>query len=231
METSSTPKALVLFDIDGTLMRNAGDHHKEALVAGIRQVTGRATTLEGVNTTGRLDRDLIREMLLASGFPAAEIGRILSQVADACQRFYLQNCADDLTDRICPGLPHVLEDLEARGAVMGLVTGNLGEIGWKKMELTGLRSFFSVGAFSEHARNRARLARVACVRAIRAGLVDRHCRVSLIGDHANDIAAAKANKFLSIGVATGLMPYDELKEYRPDILVHDLTELDTALLV
>ncbi len=223
--------SLVLFDIDGTLIRNAGGHHKQALMAGIRSITGVETTLNGISTTGMLDRDLIRQMLLSTGQNEEQIRSSMNDIVAACQASYLRNCSADLTDRICPGLPDLLHDLQMRGAALGLVTGNLSAIAWKKMELTRLRTFFSVGAFSEHARNRARLARAAFVRAIRDRLVDKSCRVSLIGDHANDIAAAKANKFLAIAVATGLMPYDELKQHKPDILLHDLTELDPALLV
>ena len=38
--------ALVLFDIDGTLIRKAGPHHREALVAAVHRVTGIETTLD-----------------------------------------------------------------------------------------------------------------------------------------------------------------------------------------
>ena len=71
----------------------------------------------------------------------------------------------------------------------------------------------------------ARLARIALNRARKSKLVARDARVSLIGDHLNDIRAAKANGFRSIGVATGLMPFEELKSCGPDIVVRDVTEL------
>ena len=41
-------KALVLFDIDGTLLRRAGPHHREALAAAVKKVTGIVTTTDGV---------------------------------------------------------------------------------------------------------------------------------------------------------------------------------------
>ncbi len=37
---SAAFRSLVLFDIDGTLVRRAGAHHREALVQGVRRVTG-----------------------------------------------------------------------------------------------------------------------------------------------------------------------------------------------
>jgi hypothetical protein len=43
-----TYRALVLFDIDGTLVRRAGPNHREALVHAIRRVTGLESTTDGI---------------------------------------------------------------------------------------------------------------------------------------------------------------------------------------
>ena len=40
--------ALVLFDIDGTLLRRAGPHHRTALIDAIHRVTGVRTTTDGI---------------------------------------------------------------------------------------------------------------------------------------------------------------------------------------
>src|SRR5882724_11301062 len=50
--------ALVLFDIDGTLVRRAGAHHREALVEAVRRTVGLETTTDGVPVSGMLDRDI-----------------------------------------------------------------------------------------------------------------------------------------------------------------------------
>ena len=56
-------RALVLFDIDGTLLRRAGSHHKDALLTAVREVTGHDTSFDRIPTGGMLDRDLIRALL------------------------------------------------------------------------------------------------------------------------------------------------------------------------
>ncbi len=224
-------KSLVLFDIDGTLLRGAGQHHREALVEGIRRVTGHPTTLDGISTSGMLDRDLIATMLRAAGTSARQIRISMGQIAHECQAYYAENCALDLAPFVCPGVPEVLSRIRALGGTIGLVTGNLSVIGWKKLELAGLREFFSVGAFAEDGTTRARLARVAASRAKRLQLIARNARISLVGDHYNDVVAAKANGFQSIAVATGLTPIDDLAASRPDILVSDLLALDLERLV
>lgn len=223
--------SIVLFDIDGTLIRRAGPHHKTALIAGIRKVTGLETSLDGIATHGMLDGDLIRNMLQASGYTEDLLAPNLPAIITEAQRYYLDHCADDLRPYLCPGVVDTLRELRNRGAALGLVTGNLSQIGWKKMELARLRDYFSFGAFAEDNGTRINLARMAAKHAFEAGLADPDARVSLIGDHPNDIRAAKANNFQAIGVATGLSTFEELQAARPDMAVLDLRELDVRMLL
>ncbi len=222
---------LVLFDIDGTLIRGAGPHHKQALVEGIRRATGRSTSLEGLETAGALDRDLIASMLRASGESERRIRAGLAQIMRECQNSYLCNCAADLTPFLCRGVADTLAAFKSRGAVLGLVTGNLSAIGWKKVELAGVRPYFSLGAFAEDGRTRARLGRVAAHRAVSLGLTSKATRIFLIGDHPNDVAAAKANGYHSIAVASGITPFEELAAAKPDTLVQHLGELELSSLL
>lgn len=224
-------KSLVLFDIDGTLLRGAGTHHKSSLIEGIRKVTGFSTTLDDVPTAGMLDRDLIASMLRGAGQSERRIRMALRPIMAECQNCYLANYAIDLRTNVCAGVPEFLSQLIARGAVLGLVTGNLSQIGWRKVELAGLREYFSVGAFADDGTTRTRLARVAAWRAINQGLIGKDCRISLVGDHGNDVEAAKRNGFQAVGVATGVTSLEKLRASEPDILVRDLTELDPARLI
>jgi phosphoglycolate phosphatase-like HAD superfamily hydrolase len=217
-------QALVLFDIDGTLVRGAGEHHRLALAEGIRRVTGITTSLDGVSTSGMLDRDLIVSMLEAAGQEASAIAQQLNQIMAECCTIY-QSYGEDLRRFVCPGVVETLVELRDRGAVLGLVSGNLASIGWRKVELAGLREYFSIGGFADDGTTRARVARVARQRAQKEGLVSMNPKVSLVGDHHNDILAARANGFQSVAVATGLTPMEELSRSQPDLLVPDLRQL------
>jgi phosphoglycolate phosphatase len=218
--------SLVLFDIDGTLLRGAGPHHKNALLDGVQRITGLSTSFEGIDTAGQLDRDLIVALLRAGGMNEQELQSAMAEVLIECRQCYGANCAADLRGFVCKGAREALVELRARGAVLALVTGNLSEIGWRKMELAGLRDFFSLGSFSEDGATRAELARMAARRAHDQQLVSADCRVSLIGDHANDIQAARANGFQAVAVASGVMSAAELARFTPDILLNNLSELD-----
>jgi phosphoglycolate phosphatase-like HAD superfamily hydrolase len=69
------------------------------------------------------------------------------------------------------------------------------------------------------------------LRAAKLDLISKTSRIFLIGDHANDIAAAKANGYHSIAVASGVTPFEELAAAGPDTLVHHLAELDLSSLI
>src|SRR5579872_1602989 len=153
-------KALILFDIDGTLLRRAGPHHREALAVAIKKTTGITTTTDGISVAGMLDRDILTAMLLREGASATLIRREMPQIVEHAQRVYVRTCPD-LRRKVCPGARMLLYKLWRRGIPAGLVTGNLTRIGWTKMERAGLRRYLSFGAFAELARDRAGLVGIA----------------------------------------------------------------------
>jgi phosphoglycolate phosphatase-like HAD superfamily hydrolase len=224
-----SPTALVLFDVDGTLLRRAGPHHRQALVEAIRRVTGIETTTEGIPVAGMLDRDILACMMTNAGAGAAFIRRHMPRIVNSAQRIYVRSCPD-LRRRVCPGARRLLYRLHRRRIPAGLVTGNLTRIGWRKMERAGLRRYLRFGAFSELARDRTGLVRIAVRHARRQGWIERGNPVAFVGDHPNDIQAAHANGVRAVAVATGLISAAELAAYQPDVLVEDMRALTLEML-
>jgi phosphoglycolate phosphatase len=226
----STAPALALFDIDGTLIRRAGIYHRDALVQAIRRVTGFDTTTDGIPLYGMLDPDIIREMLRRAGAPARVARQQMPGIMASAGRIYVRTCPV-LTRKTCPGVRRLLSNLERRGIAMALVTGNLARIGWWKMERAGLRRYFRFGAFSEMARDRAGLVRIAVRQARRQGWIGRNTPVCLIGDAPADILAARASGVRSIAVATGLVSSGKLRSFGPDLVLDDLRALRAEMLI
>ncbi len=224
-----TFSSLVLFDIDGTLVRRAGAHHREALVYGVRRVTGIETTTEGIPVQGMLDPVIIEQMLRNAGATRTAIRQAMPEIERAAERFYLRVCPV-LHDKHCPAVEATLEKLERRDVLLALVTGNLTRIGWRKLDRAGLKRYFRFGAFGEMAKTRAGLAKWAIAEARRRRWIDRHAPVSLIGDATSDIVAAKANGIRSISVRTGITPREELVALAPDYLLRNLRELRLGML-
>ena len=217
-------KALVLFDIDGTLVRRAGPHHRDALAYAVRQVTGLETTTEGIPVQGMLDPKILTIMMRRAGLPAVRIRQAMPEICRAAERYYLRVCPA-LEDKHCPGVAPLLERLTRRGILLGLVTGNLTRIGWRKLERAGLGGHFRFGAFGEMAPTRTGLARLAIRQARREGWIARAAPISLVGDSPADVAAAHGSQSRAIAVATGLTPAAELAATAPDFLLRNLREL------
>jgi phosphoglycolate phosphatase-like HAD superfamily hydrolase len=228
--TQTRLNALVLFDIDGTLLRRAGPHHREALVEAAHKVTGLRISIDGVPVAGMLDRDILTAMLRKAGASHALIRGKMPEIVHTAQSIYTRRCPD-LRGKVCPGARMLLYRLSRRGIPAGLVTGNLTRIGWKKMERAGLRSYLRFGAFAELAKDRAGLVRIAVRHARSQGLIDRKSQITLIGDHPNDIRAAQENGVRSVAVATGVIPAEELARYSPDVLAADMRSLTVEMLV
>jgi phosphoglycolate phosphatase len=216
--------ALILFDIDGTLVRRAGPHHRDALAEGIRLVTGLETTTEGIPVQGMLDPDILSIMLRRAGVSRTAILQALPEIQRAAERYYLRVCPE-IHGKRCPSVTMLLDRLTRRGHLLGLVTGNLTRIGWHKLDRAGLRPYFRFGAFGEMAATRGGLARIAIREARSKGWIGRKTPISLIGDSPNDVIAARDSGIRSIAVRTGITPPGELEAERPDFLLRTLRDL------
>lgn len=223
-------RALVLFDIDGTLIRRAGPHHREALVEAVRRVAGLESTTDNIPVQGMLDRDILAIMMRNAGATQSAVRRLMPELVSEAQSIYVRTCPN-LQKKVCPGARRILTGLQRRGVPVGLVTGNLTRIAWKKMERAGLKQYFRFGSFAEHATDRTGLVRLAIRRARQEGWIDRRSRISLIGDHPNDIRAARANGVLAIAVASGVEPGQQLAAHHPDVLLPDLRSLSIDVLL
>jgi phosphoglycolate phosphatase-like HAD superfamily hydrolase len=219
-----TFRALVLFDIDGTLVRRAGSHHRDSLVEGVRRVTGLASTTVGIPVQGMLDPDILTIMMRRAGASLRDIRQALPEVERAAERYYLRVCPE-ISEKKCPAAVPVLDRLTRRGLLLGLVTGNLTRIGWHKLRRAGLRHYFHFGAFGEMAATRGGLARLAIREARSRNWIARGAPISLVGDSPNDVIAAHGNHIRSIAVRTGITAPADLEAERPDFLLRTLRDL------
>lgn len=219
---SSGPALLVLFDIDGTLVRRAGPHHRRALEAAVREVLGLNCATDGILVHGMLDGKILEAMLGSAGVSSRAARRHMPALMRAAQRHYMRNPPPSLRTKVCPGVLRLLASLRRRAVPAGLVSGNLSRIGWLKVGRAGLKPFFRFGMFAELADDRTSLVRLALRYAGGRGWAVPTGRYWLVGDHPNDVLAARANGILSVAVGTGLSSLEELAASHPDLLVEDL---------
>src|ERR1700760_2391596 len=118
---------LLLFDIDGTLMKGASGAHASALCQALQNVHGVEVArgrLAG-SAAGRTDGEIARLYLLEAGISAERIDQRAEDVQEECSRLSAGLCPDDLTSMVVRGMPELLASLSTRDDVrLSLVTGN-----------------------------------------------------------------------------------------------------------
>ena len=178
-------RGLVLFDIDGTLLRVGDLDHQRAFVEAMQQVYGLPATLDGVTTAGMLDAQIARIALGRHGLSEAEIdARLAEMVALMGERYAEKVARASRVERLLPGVVGVLERLQGDGYALGVLTGNVRAVARVKLASAGILRFFAgeaaAGAFGDSARERGHLvSRRACYTAGAFGRV--RPRASLAG--------------------------------------------------
>jgi phosphoglycolate phosphatase len=223
-------KRLLLFDVDGTLIRSDGAG-RDAMMAALTAVFGDVVSAEGYRMGGKTDPRIITDLLTASGIDQEHIASSLPQVydrmeAEARQRFP----GHDITP--CPGVSALLAALRAREDVLlGLVTGNIAQTAPLKLAAGGLDpNQFRLGAYGSDHHDRNQLPLIAMRRAAElTGTAFSGENTVVIGDTPADILCARANGATAVAVASGWHAGSTLAQYHPDHLFDNLTDVESVL--
>jgi phosphoglycolate phosphatase-like HAD superfamily hydrolase len=198
---------IVLFDVDGTLIRSGGAGVR-GLNAAFERLYGVRAALEGVALAGRTDRAIVGDVFRRIGIEPtdSEVARVRdAYVADL--RVEIKRPVADPAG-VLPGVTAVLDAMATLPhAQVGLLTGNFEPGAAVKLEHFDLWERFGFGAFGDDHIDRRALVPVALDRARRAGhATPRPDRVVVIGDTPFDVDCAKAHGARAVAVATG--PFD-----------------------
>lgn len=222
-------KLLVLWDIDGTLIRGS-----RALTDAFNTALRTVYELDGepqrVNYGGKTDGQIVLEVLQLH---AIEEAAALERIGAFEQRYAtLAHAAVDALSQqivVLPGVREALHAVHAAGAGQTLLTGNLQTTAEIKLRAADLYDAFvwEWGAFGSDDRVRDRLVRIAQRKARAAGFQADHTVV--IGDTALDIQCARAGGARAIAVASGTVGQDILAACEPDVILPDLRDTEAVL--
>lgn len=209
---------LVLFDIDGTLIHSGGAGRR-AMDRALRELGCGGASF---SMAGMTDRAIARRALREGGCPETD------EAIQAVLARYLALLQETVGAqvRVLAGVRDLLQQLSGIPQVrLGLGTGNLAAGAQLKLAATGLWSYFDFGGFGCDAELRGALLRVAAERgAAKAGLPLQACRVWVVGDTVLDVAAARANGFACLAVASGGSSRASLAQEQPELLVDSLED-------
>ncbi len=215
-------KNLILFDVDGTLLR-CGKQVGVLFVEALREVYGGYGKLDGYSFAGKTDSRIVLDMIGAIGRGQKEILRELP----AARKAYLDKLErglrrDDML--LLPGVRDLLERLSARDDVLiGLLTGNWRRGARIKLDCFDLNRFFAFGAFGDDAIDRRDLVPVALERAAALdGSPIEARRTMIVGDTELDVDCARSAGAWSMAVTTGFTSAERLKAAGADWVFPDL---------
>ena len=225
------PTALVLWDVDHTLIENGGVS-KDTYALAFRLIAGRMPEVQPV-THGRTDFLIMRALLEANGVDAGGFETIESFRPFLVSA--MKEVGPGLPSRgfVLPGVVEALRVLDGVEAVVqSALTGNVVENARAKLDPFDLTRWLDmeVGGFGSDAEVRSDLVRVAQDKA--AAKYGREYDAEstiLIGDTPLDVKAAQDGGAKVIAVATGVHDLDELRAAGPDAALRDLSDLDLFL--
>ena len=215
---------LVLFDIDGTLLRTGGAGVRAwdrafAIEFGIRDA------LAGLSVAGRTDSSLVRECFLRHGLEPTE--RNFRRFYDTYV-FMLEHFLESSRGGACAGVIEFIRRMEELpvAPLIGLLTGNIrlgAEIKLRRYELWEL---FQMGAFGDENEDRNHLAALAQKRGSQlAGTPLHGSQILVVGDTPHDVKCAQAIQARSLAVGTGGYSCDELRACAPTWVAASLQEI------
>ena len=224
-----TPKIL-LFDIDGTLIRTGGGGKHAMAHALARQFAVQNPDVE-IDFAGRTDLSITHELFALNGIALSDDGvhAFLQAYQDS-----LESSLREQPGTILPGISALLHELSQRGDIhLGLLTGNIRNGAYIKLATHVIDRFFPFGGFGDHSLQRTGIAAEAMEAArsfVHPAPVDPR-KVLVIGDTLHDINCAKHVGAVSLAVATGTVLRDELASAHPDYLMDDLARLSEVMAI
>jgi phosphoglycolate phosphatase len=218
---------LILFDIDGTLIRTGGAGVKafaRTFASEFKVTDG----FERLKFAGRTDTGLVREFF---SFHHIEPTHENLQRFFQHYVFWLDLLLKECPGEVCPGVWELIHGLQAlpQAPLLGLLTGNIRLGAEIKLRRYNLWEVFQTGAFGDEHEDRSQIAALARERGSR--ILGRELQgeeVLVIGDTPLDIHCAKAIRAKVLAVASGGAELAELKRHQPDWAIPDLRAI-TAL--
>ena len=220
---------LLLFDIDGTLVR-AGDLGAAVFDRALTAVVGELPA-ERVRMSGKTDPQIVREYLeLMKTDDPSHLPAVLEHLEAE-----LAQAADQLAQdgEPCPGAAELLAALASDERLhLSVLTGNIAPNAVVKLAAFGLDKWLDLetGAYGSDHEDRTALVPIALGRltSLRRVLLT-PAQVWVIGDTPRDYDCARAGGAHSLLVGTGRYGVEELEGLGADAVVVDLSDTTTVV--
>src|SRR5262249_9999287 len=169
--TAAPDLRVLLWDIDGTLIRSARtDAFKDYTIPVLEKVFGTAGKLPEMRVSGMTDLQIVCEALNDRGFTPENVRERVEELR-SCYMREMRRVTDNAEQffHLLPGVKEALRLLQDHHRYRSaLMTGNIEPAAHLKMELVGLSEFFTLpGSFGDESHNRRDLPALAASRICR----------------------------------------------------------------
>jgi phosphoglycolate phosphatase-like HAD superfamily hydrolase len=222
---SDVAKRLVLFDVDGTLVKQwTGAPSQSGRL--IKKYFGLDSSGIKFHGDGMTDRQILVEKLKLLGLKDPEKDPRI-ETALLGYTLITEEIMAEFGMEPIPGAESLVKKLIDSGVTVGLLTGNTPGRARLKLEAVGLWHYFKIGAFGDVTSKRSELVKIGIKEAKKkTGISFSKADVFILGDTVRDIKCAKDSGVKSISVATGKQSMETLLKENPDLIFKDFSDTD-----
>lgn len=218
---SFSPRCVVLFDIDGTLVSGPFGLPSAGLQAMKRAtavVVGPDVDMADIDFAGRTDLQIARMILQAGGRPEPSVEEMRRLIA-----LYIEYLREEIAAapyRFLGEPAAAVECLRNKGAVIGIGTGNVRAGAQIKVESAGIAGLFELerGGYGDDGEIRAEVLQAGARRCDSGGTLP----VVVVGDTPHDVTAAHAIGAYCIAVPFGRYDRDTLARAGADRVIEGI---------
>jgi phosphoglycolate phosphatase-like HAD superfamily hydrolase len=220
---------LIIFDMDQTLVELLNVHNET-----MRKLFLRFFGLEAIFTetdfSGRSFTENILALAALKGIAESRIKPVLNDMLAAYDGIFVGELPSDARRYVLPGVVPLLEALRKAGHLLALYTGDSRAVVNSVLEATGLGGYFGAAFCGTEVPTRDDMVRQVIEWAKeRTAHAFAGREIVIIGDSVRDVACGKAFGAVTIAVATGHQPYEQLAQTAPDYLFRDLSDTAAVL--
>lgn len=224
-------QTLIILDLDGTLI-SVFKFHARSLDKVVRRVWGIPNQVPMHQRFGIPQREILRRICEIGGISPSRYERDLSSAVLGLAQEMSSSLPNDLSPFILPGVVDLLQEFQSMTSTfLALATGTSGPTAEILLERSHLKSYFPAASFGNECNTRPELVKLAVERSIRYYDIDEEdLRVITVGDAPTDIEAGQAIGAYTVAVASGRISKEELRHYKPDLILDSLSNAASAII-